>query len=255
MHKFMALLAANRRRGYFRAESAEGGRAVIYLYDVIVGSDSEAEWWGGVSPGAFARELAALDASEIELRVNCPGGDVWGGRAIAAALREYPGTITAVVDGVAASAASYVVQACSRVEMGDGSVMMIHNAWSFAYGNASEFRRTAALLDKIDGQIADSYAKAAARRGVEAPDFTALMAAETWFTPAEAISAGLADAERDDEALGGLAWDLSAYAKPPANRAPEPEQEPVAPVEPVNDTETEIAHRRRRATAMLLRTA
>lgn len=255
MNRLMALFGANRGAGAFKAE-AKGDHAVIYLYDMIVGSEVDAEFWGGVSPEGFVRLLSEVSAETIELRVNCPGGDVFGGRAMAAALKAHPAKITAIVDGYAASAASYLVQACDRVEMGEGSMMMIHNAWIIALGNADDLIDVAGRLRKIDGTIVETYQAAAARRGVEDVDFPALMAAETWFTGAEAVAAGLADTaevKASASALATVAWDLRAYAKAPEAAAQEPapiEEEPAA-VEAVADDG--IAHRRRKARAMLLR--
>lgn len=252
----MALLASNRGRGFVRAQAEETGRPVIYLYDVIYGSDEEARWWGdGMGPETFARTLAGIDAPEIELRVNSPGGNVFGGRAMASALREHPATIVAHVDGLAASAASFLIQAADRIEMAEGAMLMIHNAWTFAYGGAADFIKEAELLAKIDGQIADSYAAAAGRRGVEAPDFTAMMDAETWLTPAEAIAAGLADTEKaaGQTPAARVTWDLSAFAKAPKPDGDPVEPEPAEEPEPVEELQpdNEIERRRRMARAML----
>ena len=102
-------------------------------------------------------------------------------------------------------------------------MLMIHKAWGMAIGNEADMRDTADLLAKIDGQIADSYAR---RAGGEAQAFLDLMAAETWFTASEAVSAGLADSVIETNTQRPKAqWDLSAYA-----RAPEIEQE-IAQVE------------------------
>lgn len=218
----MRLMARNRGRGFVRAEQG-AGKKTIYLYDVIAGTDEEAEWWGGVGPGAFVRDVVAARGSPLEIRVNSPGGSVFGARAMAAVLAEHDSAVTVVVDGLAASAASFLVQAAGRVEMAEGAMLMIHKAWTYSIGNAADLRAEADVLDKIDGQIAATYAQAAAARGVEAPDFAALMAAESWLTADEAIAAGLADGKV--ETLKGrqaaIRWDLSAFAN-----APEAEAEP-----------------------------
>ncbi len=220
-HSLKSLLQANRKRGEFRAEGD-----TIFLYDVIVGSDDEAEWWGGVSPGAFARQLSGMSGT-VHLRVNSPGGDVFAGQAMAQAIREYADDIVVHVDGLAASAASYVAIAGSKVVMAPGAMLMIHDAWTFAIGNGEELRQTAALLDKIDGSIAEAYA---AKSGKPAADFAALMDAETWFTAQEAIDQGLADEiaeESKSKAKDSARWDLSAFTRPPAAETVQEEPDPA----------------------------
>jgi ATP-dependent Clp protease, protease subunit len=212
-NRLMNLLAKNARRGELRAEASSN---TLYVYDVIVGSDDEAEWFGGISPRAFRAALAGM-TGDVALRINSPGGDVFGARAMAEAMREYSGRITAHVDGYAASAASLLAVSADRVVMAEGSFVMIHNAWTFAMGNAADLQASAALLDKIDGTLAESYARRGART---AEEFAALMAAETWFSPAEAIEAGLADEmtpappKRENKN-----WNLSAYQRPPQTAA------------------------------------
>lgn len=219
MHKnrLLNLLANNARRGEFRAEAN-----TIYLYDVIVSSKEEAEWFGGVDAETFAQTLKGM-SGDVSLRINSPGGDVFAARAMAQAMREHDGTITAHVDGYAASAASFLTSVADRTVVAPGAMLMIHKAWSLAVGNSDDFMATAALLEKIDGTIAETYTAAAERRGKEPSDFIALMAAETWLTGAEAVEIGLADEVASESPKASARWDLSAYANAPA---PEPEPEP-----------------------------
>ena len=144
MHPMLKLLASNRKKGQFRADVTPGANeATIYLYDMIVNSDVEAEYWGGVSPQAFIKALNEITAPTIHLRVNSPGGSVFAARAIEQAIREHSSTIIAHVDGLAASAASFLIMAADSVEMAPGSFIMIHKAWTFAYGNADDMIKTA----------------------------------------------------------------------------------------------------------------
>jgi ATP-dependent Clp protease, protease subunit len=233
--RLLNLFASNAKRGGFRAEGN-----VIYVYDVIVGSDAEAEFWGGVSPQSFAKTLKGM-TGPVELRINSPGGDVFGARAMASAMREYAGEITAYVDGYAASAASVIAVAAGKVVMAEGSMMMIHKAWTLAMGNADDLTSTAELLAKIDGTLADTYA---ARTGGKADDFAAMMADETWFSAEEAVSAGLADevAKSEKKSKAKNVWNLSAFDKAPA-----PDDEPEA--DPDN---SEHEHRARAHAARML---
>src|SRR5699024_2920096 len=96
--------ARNRAAAIPKAQAEASGDAALYLYDVIVGDDC----WGGISAEKFVKELNALDAPTIHLRINSPGGEVFAARAIEAAIRNHPARIVAHVDGYAASAASFV---------------------------------------------------------------------------------------------------------------------------------------------------
>lgn len=256
-NKLLNLLRNNAKKGEFRAEGN-----TIYLYDVIVSSKAEAEWLGGVDAETFVQTIRGM-TGDVSLRINSPGGDVFAARAMAQAIRDHQGTVTAYVDGYAASAASFVTSVADKTVMSQGSMIMIHKAWSIALGNADDFMATAALLEKIDGTIAETYAAAAERRKKAAPDFMALMADETWLTAQEAIDAGLAD-EVSDVSAPKAKWDLSAYDKPPVETevydprieaevepAIEPEIEPVAEPEVIaNEIE-----RRQRINALRLREA
>lgn len=253
-NRLLNLLASNAKRGEFRAEGN-----TIYLYDVIVSSDLDAEWFGGVSAESFIRQLQGM-TGEVALRINSPGGDVFAARAMAQAMREYDGDIVAHIDGVAASAASLIAVSASRVVMAPGSFLMIHKAWTIGFGNADELKATAVLLDKIDGTIAGTYAAKAPDTSVEA--FLDLMAAETWFTAAEALDIGLADETVSDGAKpsNSLNWDLSAYGQAPAQasaRRAEPEviAQPNRVREPDHPSTSEVdaqaADRRRRIAALV----
>lgn len=227
----MRMRIANRGKGSgLRAEAGEAG-ATIWLYDVIAADDWEAEFWGGVGPRAFGDALRAA-AGPVLLRINSPGGSVFGAQAMVAAMREHPHAITARVDALAASAASVIAAEAARMEVVEGALVMIHRASGITWGDGDAHRDAADRLDTIDGQIAATYAR---RAGGDAEDWLAKMAAETWFTAAEAVEAGLADAAITDSTqrpaeTASARWDLSAYAKaPPAPvPSPVPSPEPVA---------------------------
>lgn len=250
-NRLLNLLASNRRRGEFRAEASADGNT-IFLYDQIVATEEEAYWFGGVAADTFVKALLAMDG-DVSLRINSPGGDVFAARAMAQAIREYPGQVTAHVDGYAASAASFITSVADQTVMAPGSMLMIHKAWTLAWGNSDDFTATAALLGKIDGTIAATYAAAAEKRGVDPADFAALMAAETWMTEDEAIAFGLADriaegADKSATAQARARWDLSAYGQAPApDRAAPQRQEPEAS----RDPDPELQQRRARARQLL----
>lgn len=163
--------------------AADDDTVVIRIYDEI-------DAWWGVSSESFARELALVTASNIEVQINSPGGDIFEGIAIYNTLRAHPAHITTRVDGLAASAASIIAQAGDTRVMLTSTTMMIHEAWSIVIGPAEEMRAAADLLDQLNDQAAELYA---ARAGGDAQEFRQLMADETWLTPDQAVELGLAD--------------------------------------------------------------
>lgn len=266
LNRLHNLLARNRRRGEFRAEAGAEGGNTIYLYDSIVASEADAEWWGGVAADTFVRTLLAM-SGPVTIRINSPGGDVFASRAMAQAIREYPDQVTAQVDGYAASAASFITSVADRTVMAPGAMLMIHKAWTVAWGNADDMTATASLLSKIDNTISATYTAAAEKRGKEASDFLALMAAETWLTEQEAIDIGLADevlgdTDKQATAQARARWDLSAYSKAPKPQSKEPVQAPPAQIDPAKpaaqadaDAVKERERRMRMLQASLLETA
>jgi ATP-dependent Clp protease protease subunit len=227
MRKLLNLAQDNRGKGSgLRAEAAGTDCTSLYVYDVIDG------FWG-VSASDFARELAAITTPNIALRINCPGGDVFEARAMMTAISDHPANIIAYVDGLAASAATALTLACDSVVMADGAFYMIHQAWTFAMGNADDLTATAALLSKVDGVLVDGYAK---KTGKGADEVLALMKAETWFTAQEAVDAGFADTVADTSGKGSKAaaknaraFNLAAFGNAPTaltEQAPEIDETP-----------------------------
>ena len=216
--QLLRLLALNKGKGYFKAEvTAE--TATIYLYDAIV-SDA---YWGGISAIDFAKQLAAITAPEIHLRINCPGGDVFAARAMVQAIKEHPSTVIAHIDGYAASAATFLVIAADQSVISEGGMFMIHNAWTIAGGNAKDFTYMADLLERTDQTLRNEYL---AKTGQTEQQIKDWMDAETYFYGQEAIDAGFVDAIATITPKNSIAWDLSAYDKAPVNNssAEQPEQ-------------------------------
>lgn len=229
MNKLLQLFKQNQARkpAPVRA-AAEDDR--LYVYDVIGG-----DWYGGVSAIDFIADLKAIEADTVHLHINSPGGDVFEARAMCQAIKSSGKKVIAHVDGLAASAASYLALAADEVEIADGAFFMIHNAWTLAYGNRHDFRQSADVLEKIDGSIAADYA---GKTGADLDKVHAWMDAETWFTADEAITEGFADrkAEGKSTKASNSAWNLAAYEHAPAalmatekpDAAPEPTIDRVA---------------------------
>jgi ATP-dependent Clp protease protease subunit len=233
---------ANKGKGDFRAEDN-----TIWLYDAIASDEEEAFWMGGISPREFIAALAKT-SGPVTLRINSPGGSVFGAQAMVAAMRGHSQPITARIDSLAASAASVIAAECAECEMVPGSMLMIHKAWGMAIGNSDDMLATAELLEKIDGQIAASYA----RRAGDDKDWAAMMAAETWFTAEEAVASGLINrVSEENMQRPANRWDLSAFEHAPVIEPIEPETAP----EPVNDDAPEFDMRAARARRLAARLA
>lgn len=175
--------AASKVAATFAIAAAQGDAPTeILLYDEI-------GYWG-VTDKDFALALAQAGNGPIKLRINSPGGDVFHGYAIYNMLVAYPADVHVVIDGLAASAASFIAMAGTTISMAETSMLMIHNAWGIVVGDRNDMLETAAVMEKIDGQLAAIYAT---KSGKQAPDVSAMMDAETWFTSNEAKIAGLCD--------------------------------------------------------------
>jgi ATP-dependent protease ClpP protease subunit len=183
-----ALTKAPTARGDWYRIVAADDRAEVYLYDVI------SEW--GVSASDFVRELRAINAPRIDLHLNSPGGLVFDGIAIYSALKNHPATVTSFVDGIAASAASFVAMAGDEIVMEKPAKMMIHNARGLTLGDPDDHREMADLLDELSDTIAEIYAD---RAGGTVAGWRTAMRKETWYSAAQAVEAGLADRVANDK--------------------------------------------------------
>ncbi|MGR3593091.1 MAG: head maturation protease, ClpP-related [Limimaricola soesokkakensis] len=143
----------------------------------------------GVSAKGFLAELGALpQGTPIDLRLNSPGGSVFDAVAIYNALTRHAGRVTAWIDGIAASAASYVAMAGDEIVMPENAFLMIHDPAGLVMGTAEDMRAMAEALDKVKGSLVQGYAAKSSRLPEE---ISALMAAETWFDAKDALDAGL----------------------------------------------------------------
>lgn len=163
------------------------GRGEIYLYGPIGMS-----WFGdGVTARQFAKDLKELgNVSAIDLRINSEGGSVPEAEAIYTHLVEHKADVTAHIDGMAASAASFIAMAGKEILISDSGFVMIHDARMFEYGTADDFRRAADLLDRTTEKIVQKYAK---RTGNDEKKIRDWMKDETWFVGEEAVENGFAD--------------------------------------------------------------
>lgn len=172
----------------FRIQLKGESAAEIYIY-----ADIGDSWWGdGITAKKIADELKALPAtvSEITVRINSYGGDVFDALAIYRQLVDHKAKVIVQIDGIAASAASVIAMAGETIKIANGGQLMIHDAWTIGIGNAEELRRTADHVDMTSAELAKLYAARAKKTETEVRD---LMRAETWMTAQEAKDRGFVD--------------------------------------------------------------
>jgi ATP-dependent protease ClpP protease subunit len=197
-------LRQGRNEWYRIANATAGVPARVDIFDEI--------GWFGVTAADFVKDLGGV-SGDLDVHVNCPGGDVFEGIAIYNALLGHKGTVSVYVDGLAASAASFIAMAASpgQLVIAKTASMMIHEAFGLAIGNAADMRQMADMLDQQSGNIAGIYAD---RSGRPAAQWRDAMRAETWYVGQEAVDAGLADRVSGAPAAGN-SWDLSVFAGRP----------------------------------------
>jgi ATP-dependent Clp endopeptidase proteolytic subunit ClpP len=145
----------------------------------------------GVTAKGFLAELGALpDDAAIDLRLNSPGGSVFDAVAIYNALRRHPGEVTVWIDGIAASAASYIAMAGDTIVMPENAFLMIHDPSGLVMGTAEDMRSTAEALDKVKVSLIQGYA---AKSGKPDDEIATLMATETWLDAKDALDLGFID--------------------------------------------------------------
>lgn len=174
----------------FRPRADSSSAAEILIYGQIGGGF----WSEGVTASDVAATLKEIGPGSVNVRINSGGGDVFQGVAIHTLLARHAGTVTTYVDGLAASAASFIMLAGSRIVAARNSFVMIHDAMTFTYGNGNTHRAAGDLLDKVSENIADMYAE---RAGEDVEHWRNLMTVNgedgTWYTGQEALDAGLVD--------------------------------------------------------------
>lgn len=188
--------------------------AEIFLYDEV------GQW--GVTANDFVKELRDVKASAIDVHINSPGGECYDGLAIFNALRSHRANVTVYIDGLAASAASFIAMAGDRIVAERNASLMIHNAHAVGVGDADDMRRLGDMLDKMTGTIANIYAE---RAGGTVEDWRARMKTETWFSADEAKTAGLVDEVTTAPPPRGMprnTWDLSIFNFAGRDKAPDP---------------------------------
>jgi ATP-dependent protease ClpP protease subunit len=192
----------------------EDGVAEILLYEEIGFDFMTGEGW---TPKRLIDELSAMKPFDsIMLRINSPGGSAFDGITIYNILQRQEKPIAGDIEGIAASAASFIAQAADpgKLAIADAGSVMIHRAQAIAMGDANLMLEMADIMSRLDDKLADIYA---ARSGVDASDWLDAMSKETWYFGSEAVDAKLADSVTQSKRIAARAdWDQFNYQHVPS---------------------------------------
>jgi ATP-dependent Clp endopeptidase proteolytic subunit ClpP len=169
---------------WFDFRNVKEESADLFIYDVV--GDS----WVGTDAVTLVKEIKAQKGKAINVHLNSPGGSVFDGYAIFNALKAHDGVVTTFIDGMAASIASIIALAGSKVVIASNGMMMIHNPLCYCFGTATEIRKQADVLDQIRETLINTYVT---RTGKTREVVGAAMDEETYFTASEAKAYGLVD--------------------------------------------------------------
>lgn len=175
---------------FFNSGTKTDTTAELYFYGNVSNTDYSSWADDGIFTNQVRQTLQEVRGKELTIHINSYGGDVYGGYAIYSLIKQHDKKVTAVIDGVAMSAASVIALAADEVKMSEAAVFMIHNVWTVAMGDSNALREKADYLDKIGVIANDIYAK---KTGKTAEEIKQLMDAETYFTAEEALAAGFVD--------------------------------------------------------------
>ena len=227
-----------------RTPVAAAAQGVPSAAEIFIYGDIGESWWNeSVSAANFVRDLNALSAEQITIRINSIGGSVPDGIAIHNAIKRHKAKTTTVIDGMALSIASLIALAGDTVEMADNATMMVHAPWTYMAGNSAELREQADVLDTWANAMATSYA---AKTGKDQAEMLALLTdgKDHWYTAAEAQSMGFVDtvvAALPLAASAAQRQDLSRFRDVPAALAAQHARHPSLPQAPQAPTATSAA--------------
>ncbi|MGN1107679.1 MAG: head maturation protease, ClpP-related [Huintestinicola sp.] len=173
----------------------------------LYGTIAEESWFDDdVTPQMFRDELFA-GSGPVTVWLNSPGGDCVAASQIYSMLMDYKGDVTIKIDGIAASAASVIAMAGTKVLMAPTALMMIHNPITMAYGNHDDMQKAIEMLDEVKESIINAYE---IKTGLSRAKLSHLMDTETWMNANKAIELGFADDILEDEKKN--ISDIPAYA-------------------------------------------
>lgn len=227
--------AATPRR-YYSLEQTEGEANISIYGDVTSWPWLESD----VSAYNLSKQIEDLDVDVINVGINSYGGEVAEGLAIYNALKRHKAKVVTRCDGFACSIASVIFAAGDERVMSESSLLMIHNAWTSAQGDANELRKQADDLEKINEASVKAYMAIAS---VEEDEIRALMDEETWISPEEAVSMGLAtsvettDSDKPAQSVRGKVMQM-LLRNPYQLDEPDPDDPSDEPDDPDNPDDT-----------------
>ena len=182
----------NKKFWVWKNQADEESERVLELYGTI----AESTWFDDdVTPQMFHDELFA-GSGPVTIWLNSPGGDCIAASQIYSMLMDYTGNVTIKIDGIAASAASVIAMAGTKVLMAPTSLMMIHNPMTMAFGNHEDMQKAIEMLDEVKESIINAYE---IKTGLSRSKLSHLMDSETWMNAGKAIELGFADDMLTDE--------------------------------------------------------
>jgi len=222
---------------------------VLELYGTI----AESSWLDDdVTPKMFHDELFG-DSGPVTIWLSSPGGDCIAASQIYSYLMDYPYDVTVKIDGIAASAASVIAMAGTKVLMAPTSLMMVHDPLTLAYGNKGDMQKAIEMLDEVKESIINSYE---IKTGMSRAKISHLMEQETWMNANKAIELGFADDLLEDRkkccrddisySFSGkvaevtLLNKLAVRFKPRNEEKPEEEEKPKVEEKPEEEEKTKV---------------
>lgn len=221
-------MAKNKKFWNWARDADESGERVLYFDGEI----SDETWWGDeITPAMFKSELFS-DKGDITIWLNSPGGDCIAASQIYSMLMDYPHNVTVKIDGIAASAASVIAMAGTKVLMAPTALMMVHNPLTIAIGDTDEMQKAISMLDEVKESIINAYQ---VKTNQSRAKISHWMDAETWMNANKAIELGFADGVLEDSkrhqatptyAFSRRAVTNSLLDKVKTKEQPKPEPEP-----------------------------
>lgn len=179
-----------------QTQETEGEEPITERVLELYGTIAEESWFDDdITPKMFRDELFGGDGP-ITVWINSPGGDCVAASQIYSMLMDYKGPVTVKIDGVAASAASVIAMAGTKVLMAPTALMMIHNPATMAAGDHNEMEKAIAMLDEVKESIINAYE---IRTSLDRKTIAKLMESETWMNAKKAVEMGFADDILQDE--------------------------------------------------------
>ncbi|MCN7823459.1 Clp protease ClpP [Escherichia coli] len=201
-----------------------------------------------VSSSDIVNKLKDISSNTISVKINSYGGSVFTAQAILSSLKRHKANITVYIDGIAASAATIIAMAGDKIIIPSNAMMMIHNPWTFAAGDADELRDIAEMMDKIRNSILSAYKE---KTGLSEDKLIELMDQETWLNAEEAVELGFADEVEKPMrlsasikegmlSLNGITFEASRFSKLPDSLAKLPQNKNELSTESNEQNEDDI---------------